>query len=224
MDDDVLVDWARLLTVLERKHGRKGEVQPSVECPAVLRNVKPYQHNNSQVETIMNKWTVTTDLTIYPDYCIGWLYVTSPAVGLSLAEVSVTRRNDLVITNDDNFVTGILRSQLGGVSIEQLEGGLVGLVWNNIFSHCPFLGFTKNVFLNNFVLRKGSDGVDYINGGRFYVCTLFEYFVFYMESLSPRANTITAPFRQYCSRSKPQSKHGEALTLQAAQNKTKLVK
>ena len=224
MDDDVVVDWVRLLTVLERKHGRVGEVRPSVECPSVLRNVKPFQRNNTQVETIMNKWAVTTNLTLYPDYCIGWLYVTSPAVGLALAEVSVTKKNDLVMTNDDNFVTGILRSHLAGVGAEQLEDGLMGMVWNNIFSHCPFLGFTKNVFFNSFVLRKGSDGVDYVNGGRFYVCTLFEYFVYYTESLSPRATIITAPFWRYCARSKSKTTPGEAVTVLADQNKTKLRK
>ena len=217
VDDDVELDWRRLeVSALERP------VESSLLCPAVLRNVKPYQHNISQVETIMNKWSVTTDIRLYPDYCFGWLYVTTPAVGLALAEVSVLHRKKLVMTNDDNFVTGILRSHLAGVTIQQLEGGLGGSAWNNILSHCPVLGFTKNVFFNSFVLRKGSDGVDYVNGGRFYVCTLFEYFVYYLESWSPRAATITTPFWQYCKRSQSQSKHGEAIPV--AQNKSSVIK
>ena len=98
------------------------------------------------------------------------------------------------------------------------------MIWNNIFSHCPFLGFTKNVFFNSFVLRKGSDGVDYVNGGRFYVCTLFQYFVYYLDSWSPRAATITTPFWQYCKRGKAQSKHREAMPVNIAQNKSLLIK
>ena len=212
VDDDVLLDWRTLVSALDRR------VEASLLCPAVLRNVKPYQHNITQVDTIMNKWSVATDIKLYPDYCFGWLYVTSPTVGLALAEVSVLKRKKLVMTNDDNFVTGTLRSHLAGVTIEQLEGGLTGAVWNNVLSHCPVLGFTKNVFFNRFVLRKGSDGVDYVNGGRFYVCTLFEYFVYYLESWSPRAATITTPFWQYCKRSQTQIKH------KIAQNKSLVIK
>ena len=222
LDDDVLVDWPRLVTVLHSKHGTSGPVRPTLECPAVLKNVKPYQHTIREVDTIMNKWRVDTDLALYPHYCFGWLYVTTPAVGLALAEVSVTKRRSLVMTNDDNFVTGILRSHLAGVSIEELEGGVTGATWNSVLSHCPLLGFTKNVFLNSFVLKKGSDGVEYVNGGQFYVCTLFEYFVYYLDSLSPRANILTSPFWQYCKR-KSQSKHPELLTSEIDQNETKFV-
>ena len=83
---------------------------------------------------------------VYPDYCIGWLYVTTPRsarqllskpqmnllartcskhyfplihsvlcccrVGLALVQVSVLLHSQLVVTNDDNFVTGILRERL----------------------------------------------------------------------------------------------------------------
>ena len=219
VDDDVVLDWGRLVSTLQ--HSR---LDSSLLCPAVLRNVKPYQHNISQVETIMNKWSVQTNIRLYPDYCFGWLYVTTPAVGLALAEVSVIKRKKLVMTNDDNFVTGILRSHLPWVNIRQLEGGVSGTVWNNVLSHCPFLGFTNNVFFNRFVLKKGSDGVDYVNGGRFYVCTLFEYFVYYLDSSSPRAATITTPFWQYCKRGQSQSKHSEAMPVKIAQNKSLLIK
>ena len=37
---------------------------------------------------------------MYPDYCIGWLYVTTPKVGLALVEVSVMRKDQLVVTNN----------------------------------------------------------------------------------------------------------------------------
>ena len=65
---------------------------------------------------------------MYPDYCIGWLYVTTPRVGLALVEVSVLRKDQLVVTNDDNFITGILRELLPWVSINQL-GDYSGLIY-----------------------------------------------------------------------------------------------
>ena len=84
--------------------------------------------------------------------------------------------SELVVTNDDNFVTGILRERLQPevgwqavdndipslvmlsvqVSILQLGDGLVSApVWDSLLSTCPVLSWTKNVFGNEFVLEKG---------------------------------------------------------------------
>ena len=65
---------------------------------------------------------------MYPDYCIGWLYVTTPRVGLALVEVSVMKKDQLIVTNDDNFITGILRELLPWVSINQL-GDYSGIIY-----------------------------------------------------------------------------------------------
>ena len=75
---------------------------------------------------------------MYPDYCIGWLYVTTPRVGLALVEVSVLRKDQLVVTNDDNFITGILRELLPWVSINQL-GDYSGLIYIIDFLPISFL-------------------------------------------------------------------------------------
>jgi len=48
--------------------------------------------------------------------------------------------------------------------VESLEDGLDGHLWNWIFSRCPFLGITKNIFFNKFVIEKGN----YIKSGWFY--------------------------------------------------------
>ena len=93
-------------------------------------------------------------------------------VGLALVQVSVLLHSQLVVTNDDNFVTGILRERLqpevgdqagdntimlsAQVSILQLGDGLVSApVWDSLLSTCPVLSWTKNVFGNQFVLEKG---------------------------------------------------------------------
>ena len=90
---------------LSRKYGDK--VVPDIlECPSVLRNVRPFQHNSTRNDTIMTKWTVHVDRRVFPDYCIGWMYMMTPRVALALTEVSVLKHKDLVVTNDDNFITG----------------------------------------------------------------------------------------------------------------------
>ena len=81
---------------------------------------------------------------------------------------------------DDYFITGFLRERLPWVSLRsgevlwrspvsmyldiprQLEGGAWGAVWDGLLSRCTWLGVTKNVFFNNFVVNKGSGNVSYV--------------------------------------------------------------
>ena len=51
-------------------------------------------------------------------------------------------------------------------------------------------------------MEKGSDGIEYINGVRFYTCSLLEYFINDLESLIPSAEYFTFPFWNYCQRRK----------------------
>ena len=46
--------------------------------------------------------------------------------------------------------------------LRQLDGGVWGMMWDNIFSQCTWLGVTKNVFFNNFVINKSSGSVSYV--------------------------------------------------------------
>ena len=36
------------------------------------------------------------------------------------------------------------------------------MMWDNFFSQCTWLGVTKNVFFNNFVINKSSGSVSYV--------------------------------------------------------------
>ena len=54
--------------------------------------------------------------------------MTTPKVGLALVEVSVMKKDQLIVTNDDNFITGILRELLPWVSINQL-GDYSGIIY-----------------------------------------------------------------------------------------------
>ena len=64
---------------------------------------------------------------------LTWLHV------LALVEVSVMKRDDLIVTNDDNFITGFLREYVHSIQINQLGDGLTASLWNYVFSTCPFL-------------------------------------------------------------------------------------
>ena len=154
----------------------------------------------------MGKWSISVQdmpRRVYPDFCPGWLYVTTPKAGLALAEVSVKNSEVLMATArlDDIFVTGFLRERLPGVLLRQLHGGVIGETWNRFLSHCPYLGITKNIFFNGIVTAKGAQGVSYINGHKFYWCAFLEYFILEnLEWMFPSIETYTDPLWKVCHR------------------------
>jgi hypothetical protein len=204
IDDDITMDLDHLLGILEAKHG-SGPVSDTIECPSTMRNMRPWRQNGTR--SIMGKWAISHEdmgRRVYPDFCPGWLYVTSPRVGLALAEVSVVAPEDplmRVARLDDIFVSGFVRERVEGVSVRQFEGGRTGEAWNSFFSHCPFLGITKNIFFNDVVLEKGSGNTNYIKGHKFYWCAFLEFFILQnLEWLVPAAAAYTTPAWALCYR------------------------
>jgi len=208
VDDDVTVDLDNLMFLLDQKYGELsphgGNVPDIVECPSVMRNMRPWRQNHTQ--SIMSKWSISKEdmeRRVYPDFCPGWLYVVTPRVGLALAEVGVQHADELMTKArlDDIFVTGFLRERLPWTKLQQLHDGNMGKAWNGFFSHCPFLGITKNIFYNDVVLDKGSNGVSYIKGQQFYWCAFLEFFILEnIEFLFPSLSKHTAPFWDICKR------------------------
>ena len=43
-----------------------------------------------------------------------------------------------------------------------MDGGLWGYIWDNYLSKCTWLGVTKNVFFNNYVINKSSGNISYV--------------------------------------------------------------
>ena len=67
-------------------------------------------------------------------------------------------------------ILGFTVERIAGGKVEQLEGGKAGYLWNNYFSYCPFLGITKSLFFNKFILQKGV----YIgSGGKWFFWCVF---------------------------------------------------
>ena len=109
---------------------------------------------------MLGKWYMARDdlpRRVYPDYCPGWLYVTTPKIGLALAEVAAQYADEVLpmAKMDDVFVTGILRERLG-MSLTQMAPGLWSRVWDTSLSECPFISMIKLVFFNDIVLEKGN--------------------------------------------------------------------
>merc|ERR1712198_185656 len=63
---------------------------------------------------------------IMPDFCCGFLYLTSPKVGAALVQTALALyKNEEVVQIEDSLITGVLREKLKGVSIGTLENGIM---------------------------------------------------------------------------------------------------
>jgi hypothetical protein len=121
IDDNAVVDFSRLLDVLERT-----EVRNSIVCPNVMRNLHVWRHKEAPM---MGKWAVEAaawPARTYPAHCNGWLWVTTPAVGRALAAAAagLTHERDVPGPGgmlDDTFTTGYIRHQLGWVQVQPLQ-------------------------------------------------------------------------------------------------------
>jgi len=201
-DDDVTLDLEKLKNTLDNKYGKNPP--DTMECPSVIRFMRPLKQKHRG--TIMGKFFITTEelkRRVYPDLCFGWLYVTTPMIGLSLAEVASIESNELIkrANRDDYFITGFLREKLPWIKMRQLDGGIWGLLWDNFFSRCTWLGVTKNVFFNNYVINKSSGSVSYVKGWRMYLCIIWEFYIMGgLEWLAPESVLYWVQSFQFCVR------------------------
>merc|ERR1711997_650331 len=97
------------------------------------------------------------DRRVYPSFCPGWAYLTTPDMAIKLAEMASNLPPKLLKLKrlDDMFMTGFALEQIPGAKLEQLSGGYSGDLWNDYWSYCPFMGIVKAIFFNDIVLKKG---------------------------------------------------------------------
>merc|ERR1712025_74096 len=97
------------------------------------------------------------DVDVMPDFCSGFLYLTSPKVGAALVQVGLTLYPQTEVrVAEDYLVAGVLRERLP-VPLDMIEEGtLTSYLWTSFFSHCPWLTTTKQTFFNDFVVTKNS--------------------------------------------------------------------
>ena len=114
----------------------------------------------------------------FPDYCQGFLYVTSPKAGLALAETAKALGDEAKpdTAEEDYIVTGWLAERLPWLSLRSLTP-VGGHAWDSYFSHCSLLGLLRFSF-NPLALGAGSadsPGLQYVNSPRFVFCVMAEF-------------------------------------------------
>jgi len=176
IDDDSIIDFELLESLLDKKATESPE--ETISCPTVIRNQKPWRYSDAKV---MGKWThsiAEIPDKFFPDYCQGFLYVTSPKVGLALAEAAkalgVKVKPDLL--EEDYIVTGWLAERISWLKLSSLTP-LGGTAWDSFFSHCPVLGLLRFTF-NPLALGAGSADspeLQYVNSPRFVFCVMAEF-------------------------------------------------
>ena len=196
------LDLDRLLSQLEAQHGP--QPGPFLSCPSPSRNHRPVRTGRPGGQ--LAKWRVTWEelpRSHYPDYCFGWLWVTTPGLGMGLAEVATYHAVEVMgmVTHDDSFVTGILRERLG-VEVTGLVPGAWGALWDSAISHCPCLGIVRQNLFNDIVLRKGPASMPYVGGYTHFFCTTLEMWLMRLEAL-PFLAPALSPLWAACARASP---------------------
>jgi len=180
-DDNVYLD---IISLMERLNERKG-LQDSILCGSgpPHRNMKTLRSERAHM---LGNWSVTKDQLesdIVPDFCAGFLYITTPRVGAALVQVGLALLGQKDVTLiEDSLITGVLRERLSSVSLEMLDTSLVTRVWQNFLSHCPWLTVAKLTFFDEIVINKTSSrsGVQYVGSitspgvWRFFICLHLE--------------------------------------------------
>jgi len=190
-DDNVELDMERLTDrLMRRKVG--GKIFLCSNSPS--RNVVVGRVSKGHMR---GNWSVTKkDLKedVMPDFCSGFLYMTSPVVGAALVQVGhYLYSGTEVRLTEDYLVAGVLRERLS-VPLDMIEtDSLTSLVWTNYLSVCPWLTTTKQTFFNDFVVRKNSarKNIQYVGQPtdlavwKFFLCLHMEAALELLESRLP---------------------------------------
>ena len=172
--------------------GRIDNDQDFIACGSGTqhRNMKPLRSDRTHMT---GNWSISKDqldIEFHPDFCSGFLYVTTPTVGAALVQVGLSLYNGTEVEQiEDSMITGVLRERLPQIRLETLRRGFMPLLWQNIFSHCPWLTLTKLSFFNDLVISKRSSrsNVQYVGSitspgvWRFYICLHLEFILEHFE-------------------------------------------
>ena len=120
VDDNSVFDLETLQNILTSKYGADDPVPDILECPSVVRNARP--NRVTRKDSMSSKWSISEDENsrrVNPESCIGWIYVTTPRVGLALTEVAMTHYEELkkMVRLDDLFITGFVREYLPWIQL-----------------------------------------------------------------------------------------------------------
>ena len=157
---------------------KEPQSENTISCPSVTRNRKVWRHSEAK---LMGKWAHSEEEIpgkYLPDYCIGFLYVISPKVGLALAETAQLLGQSVHPTkNDEDYVvTGLLARRLPWVTLRSLAP-IGGSAWDSFLSHCPLFDVLRYAF-NPIAVGAGSSDapdVQYVGSPAFLFCVFSEW-------------------------------------------------
>ena len=129
---------------------------------------------------------------VMPPFCVGFLSLTTPAVGAKLAQVGLKLYGDQkedVTLIEDSLITGILKERLPEVRLETLFIGR----WKKIFTGCSFIHVFKQTFFNDLIVSKISSrsNVHYVGPvtnpqvWRFFLCAHLEGILMVVDEYVP---------------------------------------
>ena len=174
-DDNVELNMQALVDVSVR--------EDTIACTVPNRNLKTLRASRPHMR---GNWSVSKeeyDEDVMPDFCTGFLYVTTPRVGAALLQAGLVMYGGTETEQiEDSLITGILRERLPGVYLDTLETGLLAGLWLHVFSHCPWITGFKITFLNSLVISKTSShsNVQYVGPitspqvWRYFLCLHYE--------------------------------------------------
>ena len=183
-DDNVVLDLHALLSATLAAPRPDG-LSVLCGCGPPHRNMKALRSSSPRM---LGNWSAPRsqlEADIIPDFCAGFLYSMTPALGARLAQAGARvfggHSEDIVLI-EDMLITGVLRQSLGDVDLDILVDSRMRWLWTDFLSHCPWLTVAKMTFFDDLVIRKRSDrsGVQYVGSvwdvhvWRFFLCLHIE--------------------------------------------------
>ena len=190
-DDNVELDMVKMMEALQ---SRKDITEDFIGCSTPNRNSKTLRSARPHMS---GNWSISKqqfELDTMPDFCTGFLYVTTPRVGAQLVQVGHKLYRETEVEQiEDSLITGVLRERLEGVVLDTLETGVMAKPWLHIFSHCPWMIGFKITFFNDMVISKRSSrsDVQYVGGltepgvWRYFLCLQLEGGLSLVEDAAP---------------------------------------
>jgi len=210
-DDNVVLEMESLMRGVDKMR-RESEQRP-ILCGSGTphRNMKPLRSDKGPMS---GNWSISieqVDNDYHPDFCAGFLYLTTPSVGAELVQAGLsTYGNKEVEQIEDGLITGQLREKLDNVVITSLSAittsSWSSYIWVSILSHCPLFSMAKLTFGNELVVTKYSSRGNVMYVGpvtnhhlwRYYACLNLEYVLEVTEDFIPEY--IQNFFFDFCKR------------------------
>jgi len=186
-DDNVILDMDKLLQAVQTKsyHHPKW-----IACTTPNRNTRTIRGSHFHMT---GNWSISEDQfpwSTVPDWCTGFLYITSPLVGAQLVQAGYALYNNIdVEQGEDTMITGVLRDAIGDIEVDTYETGIMSQIWLHYLSHCSFLTGFKITFFNSYIMSKRSSRSDTWYVGsitdlpvlRYFLCFYYECWIRHIE-------------------------------------------